>query len=213
MIKSKAFDLNARKYDDWFETHAFEYNIELEAIRALIPESGTGIEIGVGTGRFAKPLGISIGIEPSESMREIALERGINAIAGTAESIPIYDNQYDYALLVTTVCFLESLETAFIEISRILKNSGFIILGFIDKDSVLGKKYEQNKDENVFYKDATFHSAEEITHELTNAGFENFEYIQALLPGDNAQGLSPEIKKDYGEGSFIVLRAQKIISA
>ena len=46
------FNKYAQEYDEWFETHNWVYNSELEAVRKLIPETRTGIEIGVGTGRF-----------------------------------------------------------------------------------------------------------------------------------------------------------------
>lgn len=209
MAKSEIFDKYALEYDQWFEDHKIEYGLELKAIRELLPEKGEGVEIGAGTGRFTQALAISLGIEPSETMRNIASGRGVNIIDGFAESLPINDDYYDYALLVTTVCFLDTLETAFREVYRILKANGFIIIGLIDKDSVLGKRYEENKSESKFYKDARFHSVNEIQKELKDAGFSNFEYTQTLLPGGVDKYSSVEIKQGYGEGSFVVLRAQK----
>lgn len=43
-------------------------------MQELLPMHGSGIEIGVGTGRFALPLGIKQGIEPSRSMTEILVK-------------------------------------------------------------------------------------------------------------------------------------------
>lgn len=209
MAKTKPFDNLALEYDQWFENHQIEYEWELKAIREFLPKDSKGIEIGAGTGRFSKPLGISLGIEPSKAMREIAINRGVNVVSGTAESLPVEDNLYDYAILVTTVCFLDTPEIAFRETFRILKIGGFIIVGLIDKDSKLGRKYEEKKSENKFYKDANFHSIEEIEWDLKKAGFSNIEYVQAILPGDNLHDYEPEIKQGYGEGSFVVLRAQK----
>ncbi len=209
MDKSESFDNYALEYDQWFESHKIEYALELKAIRELLPATGEGVEIGAGTGRFTQALGISLGIEPSEAMRNIASGRGVNIIGGSAESLPINDNFYDYAVLVTTVCFLDTLETAFREVYRILKTNGFIIIGLIDKDSVLGRGYEEKKSVSRFYKEARFHSVDEIQQELKNAGFNNFEYVQTLLPGYVDQYPDAEIKQGYGEGSFVVLRAQK----
>ncbi len=45
---------------------------ELAAVESLWPATGQGLEIGVGTGRFAVPLGIKIGVEPARAMAEIA---------------------------------------------------------------------------------------------------------------------------------------------
>jgi hypothetical protein len=58
-----------------------------------LPKSGTGVEIGVGTGRFAEPLGIRVVIEPSKAMRRMAQKRGIEVIDGVAESLPFDDCQ------------------------------------------------------------------------------------------------------------------------
>jgi SAM-dependent methyltransferase len=209
MVRTAAFDAHAREYDDWFESHQTEYDLELTAIRALLPGSGTGIEIGAGTGRFTKPLGIDTAVEPSGAMRSIALTRGVNAVAGTAESLPVSDQTYQYALLVTTVCFLDSPARAFREVHRILEDGGFIIIGLIDRASTLGRKYEEKKMTSRFYGDATFHTTEEIVGKLKNSGFANFEFVQVLLPGEIGPDSEPVIKSGYGEGSFVVIRAQK----
>jgi SAM-dependent methyltransferase len=209
MKKSEAFDDYALEYDMWFENHEIEYEQELKAIRELLPKEGRGLEIGAGTGRFSQPLGISLGVEPSESMRDIASSRGVNIVKGRAESLPVEGDSYDYALLITTVCFLDTPEIAFREVLRILKPGGYIIVGLIDRNSKLGRKYEDKKSESKFYKEATFHSVEEIQSELKKVGFANIEYVQAILPGDISESLELGVKKGYGEGSFVVLRGQK----
>jgi len=213
MVKTQDFDKNALEYDTWFERHKIEYAQELKAIKEFLPKEGLGVEIGVGTGRFSLPLGISLGVEPSRAMRSIAISRGVNVIDGTAESLPIENGLYDFALLVTADCFLDVPELAFREVYRILKADGFIIVGLIDKNSKLGKKYVENKSKSKFYKNANFHSVEEIRKYLEKAGFGNFEYVQAILPGDIEDCLELEIKQSYGIGSFVVLRAQKLADA
>ncbi|MDX2478127.1 MAG: class I SAM-dependent methyltransferase [Gammaproteobacteria bacterium] len=209
MVELEVFKNFSLEYDKWFENHEVEYALELKAIREYLPKEGDGLEIGAGTGRFTQPLGISLGVEPSEAMRSLALSRGANTVAGTAESLPVVDATYEYAVLVTTVCFLDEPELAFKEVYRVLKAEGLIIVGLIDKDSKLGKKYEEKKNISKFYKNANFHSVVEIQKKLENAGFSNIECIQALLPGDKNENYKPEVKQGYGEGSFVVLRGQK----
>jgi hypothetical protein len=51
----EVFDRYAERYDAWFERHPHHYEAELRALRALMPKLTFGIEIGVGTGRFAVP--------------------------------------------------------------------------------------------------------------------------------------------------------------
>ena len=209
MEKIEAFDNYAQEYDEWYESHRIEYEQELKAVRQLIPVDGKGIEIGAGTGRFTEPLGVSLGVEPSAAMREVASRRGVNIVDGEAEFLPADDSTYDYALFITTVCFLDSPEEAFREVFRILRPGGYIIVGFVDGKSNLGKIYEKKKNISKFYKGATFHTVKEMRDELEKVGFCNVAYIQATLPGDVSEGEDLVVKKGYGEGSFVVIRAQK----
>lgn len=59
-MNTDPFEKYTNDYDAWFEEHPFVYQSELKAVSSLWPSSGRGIEIGVGTGRFAAPLGIKI---------------------------------------------------------------------------------------------------------------------------------------------------------
>ena len=57
-------------------------------------------------------------------MGKIANKKGVNVIEGVAESLPFTDSQFDFVLMVTTICFLEDIETAFNEANRVLKSGG-----------------------------------------------------------------------------------------
>ncbi len=107
----------------------------------MIPTGGYGMEIGVGTGRFAEPLGIKTGVEPSKRMREIAQRRGIQVLYGVAEELPFEDFRFDFVLMVTTVCFVDDIGKALLEAHRVLSDGGFLIIGFIDRNSIMGKIY------------------------------------------------------------------------
>ena len=209
MARTRAFDEDARAYDDWFETHKSLYASELEAIRSLMPGTGRGIEIGVGTGRFAGPLGIKIGIEPSPAMRAIARERGIDAINGVAEKLPVESETFDYALFVTTLCFLESLHQAFSEVFKILKPNGIVVIGFIEKESALGKLYQGRKADSQYYGEASFHTVAEVIRVLELPGFGDLSFSQTLFSEKDEAGGVQVVKAGYGEGSFVVVRAIK----
>lgn len=204
---SPAFDQNALEYDSWFAKHSNLYQSELLALKQAVPPNQTGIEIGVGSGRFAEPLHIKYGVEPSASMAALAKQRGIKVFNAVAEKLPIEDQSYDFATMVTTVCFLNDILKAFSEVHRILKPNGAFIIGLIDRNSEPGKKYEQQKNTNKFYRDAHFHSTEEIAERLSNTGFGNFSYWQTLInPGEN--NIEQPIP-DYGKGSFVIIKSVK----
>jgi len=77
MIEQSPFEEHAKEYDNWFEKNHNTYLSELLLISGLFPASGKGIEIGVGTGRFAQFLKIKEGVDISKKMMEIAEKRGI----------------------------------------------------------------------------------------------------------------------------------------
>ncbi len=209
MPKIEPFERYANKYEDWFENNKFAYESELQAIKEQLPENGEGIEIGVGSGRFAAPLGIKVGVEPSGKMREIAQKRGIEVIDGVAEELPFGDSRFDFVLMVTTLCFLDDIEVGLKEAHRVLKSGGSLIIGFIDANSTLGKLYHQQKNDNVFYREATFYSVEEVVAYLKKAGFKDFNFKQTLFrPLTDIRDIEP-VKEGYGEGSFVVVKATK----
>ncbi|MEO5599904.1 MAG: class I SAM-dependent methyltransferase [Cyclobacteriaceae bacterium] len=203
-----AFDQNTLEYDQWFEKHSAVYQSEILAIQQAIPQNKKGIEIGVGTGRFAGPLNIKFGVEPSENMAKVAEQRGITVYRAFAENLPIDNSSFDFALMVTTVCFLSDIPKAFSEVHRILKPQGKIILAIIDKNSELGRKYEKEKSSNKFYSDAHFHSTEELTTLLQQSCFQNFQYWQTLTNAKETEIEKP--KKSYGQGSFVVIKVNKV---
>lgn len=108
-----AFDQNALEYDQWFDRHSAIYETELLALKKAIPNNIKGIEIGVGTGRFAQALDIEFGVEPSENMAIKAEQRGIEVYRAFAENLPIKNDFFDFALMVSTVCFLSDIPKAF----------------------------------------------------------------------------------------------------
>lgn len=209
MPRIEPFEKYSEKYEDWFEKNKFVYESEVQAIKELFPKVKKSIEIGVGSGKFAVPLGIKIGIDPSPRMRKIAQQRGIEVIDAIAEELPFKDSQFELALMVTSICFVDNLNLAFREIYRILKPGGYLIIGFIDKDSSLGKLYQQHKKKNVFYKIATFYSVKEVVDNLNKVGFKEFNFKQTIFHSLNEIKNVEPAKEGYGEGSFVVVKAMK----
>ena len=76
MARTAPFDAHHERYAQWFEEHRAAYVSELLALRAFVPWEGTGLETGVGTGRFAAPLGVPVGLDPSDAMLARAAARG-----------------------------------------------------------------------------------------------------------------------------------------
>lgn len=209
MAKTGAYDRHADLYDDWFSRNRFAYGSELQAVRLLLPRAGTGVEIGVGTGRFAGKLGIPLGVEPSRSMGKIARGRGISVVGGRAEALPFRSGLFDYALMVTVLCFFDDAEGSLLETHRVLKPSGSLVVAFIDRGSPLGKMYDDRKSETVYYRDATFYSAGEVAELLKRIRFKTLVFRQTIFRDPGSMEEADPVREGYGEGCFVVVKADK----
>jgi len=207
---SDPFEKYAADYDDWFNHHELAYRAELAAIQALLPATGRGLEIGVGTGRFAAPLKIKIGVEPAIAMATIARRRGLQVIQGYAEALPIATASVDFVLMVTVLCFLADPLQALREATRVLRPHGWLIIGLIDPDSPLGRCYEAHKEKSRFFRHARFLRVPQVLHWLASLGYENLTLRQTIFQ-DPAAMVAPEpVRPGFGEGAFVVVAAQKI---
>ena len=203
------FDSYSLEYDKWFDDHPYTFQSELNAIRQFIPGKGRGIEIGVGTGRFASQLGISTGVEPSEEMASLSCSRGIEVYNAYAENLPIEAEQFDFVLITTTICFVTNPVKALKEAHRILKPEGKLILGIIDRETELGKLYETIKDENKFYKKAHFYSTREIIQLLQQNGYIIKGVCQTIFSNPETMITTDPVLDGYGSGAFVVIISLK----
>lgn len=198
------FDNSAKAYDKWFSENPLIFKSEVLALKQFLPKKGLGLEVGVGTGRFAKKLGVKMGVEPSPNMAKLAHKRGIKVIEGLAESLPFTGNKFDFVLFVTTLCFVKYPLKALKEAHRVLKPGGILIVGIIDKDTPLGKKYEKSK--SPFYQFAHFIRGTQLEKWLRRLKFEEIKSCQTLIKKPkNLEIPTP----GHGKGGFAVFSGQK----
>jgi len=203
------FEQHAQEYDQWFDAHGAIYQAEVTALRKFVPTIGLGIEVGVGTGRFAVPLGVRLGIDPSRRMLEIARRRGIQVCQAVGERMPFCDGQFDVVLLVTVICFVDDVPVLLRELSRVLKTGGHLVIGFINRNSELGRSYEERKEVSTFYRDARFYAVEEVAGWVKEVGFNDLRVCQTLFgPPDQLSTGDLDVREGSGEGAFVVLSAR-----
>lgn len=210
MPKTEAFERHAAAYDQWFEDNSEIYQAELQAVRSLLPESlpDATLEIGVGSGRFAAPLGIRLGLEPSPAMAEKARERGIDVVSGVAEALPFADAAFQLVLLITTICFVDDPAQAFREVWRVLRPGGQVIVGLVDSESELGRHYQTRKKKSRFYHEARFFSVAEVLTLMVAAGFQSMALRQTLFP----ESPMYRVEAGSGAGAFVGVRGTRDLS-
>jgi SAM-dependent methyltransferase len=208
MAKSASFEAHHRRYEAWFDRHAAAYVSELLALRPFVPLEGRGLEIGVGSGRFAAPLGVQVGVDPSPAMLAYTAARGVEAFVAAAAQLPFADGSFDFAMVVTTLCFVDSPERMLSETRRVLKPDGRLVIGFIDRASDMGRDYESRKAESVFYRDATFRSADEVAGLLEGGGFSIEAWAQTLTRPIAETADIESLRPGRGHGAFVVVSAR-----
>lgn len=206
---SDLFASSPSRYDRWYDRNPDLYRSELAALRRTEPDFSAGLEVGVGTGRFASPLGLSWGIDPVREMLDLARRRGCRVLQGTGESLPFADGVFQRVLMVTALCFFRDPAQAVVEAFRVLRPGGRLVLGIIDPESELGRTARKRKDPDSFYAAARFISVAEALALLPEAARGGPKIFQALFPEERAGENAPAVERGHGRGAFVVISAAK----
>lgn len=135
---SDFFDKLGRRWDALREG-CFGPGFHLEAFIHLLPAEWTVADLGTGTGYLLPTLGGHfrrvLGVDMSEPMLELARQRlaeaglgNVELLRGELESLPISAGEVDLAVAILMLHHLPSLEAALLEIQRILKPGGRLLL-------------------------------------------------------------------------------------
>ena len=182
---AEVFDFNVKDYDGWFDTLQGKllFNIEVDAVKRLAKRMNHPfLEIGVGTGRFAKKIGIDFGIDPSQKALRLAKRRGIQVKKASGEKLPFKDEFFGCVFILFTLCFVEDPGKVLAEAKRVLKPDGGLIVGLINRESPWGKLYLKKKEEgHPIYKHARFYNVKEVIEMMGIAGMQIEAYSSALL--------------------------------
>jgi SAM-dependent methyltransferase len=172
MIPSRrVFKDHADDYDRWFDEHGDVYTAQVRMLRGVIPDYGLGLEIGIGSGRFAAPFGICCGIDPSRELARMAKQRGIEVVRGEGEHLPYRAGSFDYVLMMTVICFLDDAIAVFHEVNRVLRPGGMLVVGFIEAGGEISRRYQHESSKGRFLRYATFRTAEEVAGFFKDTGF------------------------------------------
>lgn len=172
----------ANSYDDYYNTD-FGKKVDLiekELIKDLISDISRDqmLELGCGTGHwtefFLKEGFELTALDISEPMLELARIKGLNAkfIKGDTVKLPFADESFSVVASITMLEFVQNQDVVLREMYRVLKPSGYLILGCINASSILGK----NKESDEVFKNAKLLTYSELTQKLQLFGNANFGF-------------------------------------
>lgn len=208
------FEKYADEYDQWFDSERGSriFLLELNCLRQILDKKGgKWLEVGVGTGRFAKGLGVDVGVDPSPAVVKKAFERGINALEASGENLPFQAASFDGVLLVCTFCFLDVPRKTLRECRRVLKDNGLLVVGFIPSNSPWGIYHSmRGKRGHTFYSSANFYTSDDIKDMVENSGFRFQKELGCILPTPDESFVGNEMSRQtLRDESFVVLSFNK----
>jgi len=171
------FDNISNIYDDWYETRLGKHVDFVESECAFnlfaIKKGMEILDVGCGTGNFSIKLakkGCKVsGIDLSDKMLTLAREKTEKEnLYIDYYHMNVYDLQFpaqhfDAVFSMATFEFVKDMKKAMIEIFRVCKDKGQIMIGTINRDSKWGELYTSEEfQKNTVFKDARLRSPEDF---------------------------------------------------
>jgi SAM-dependent methyltransferase len=209
-VKNVAYETHALEYIQWYDKYPEVLENELEAIKGMTSEElNNGLEIRTGLNRLSDTFGIKESIDPSFALIEESELNENLGIKKLSKKIPYQDLQFDIVLMTTCISYFFDLNTLFNEVYRILKSDGKLIIGFIEKESLIGQLLKDNQNEQDFYEFATHHSTSKIIAKIKESGFHDFEFFQTFFNVLDESNALETGRFNSSHGSFVVVKVKK----
>ena len=157
---------------------------------------GVGLKWVLGQAGLQVPLGVGYGIDPSCNLLKIAKSRNIEVVLGVGGGhLPYRADSFDYVLMMTVICFLDDVEAVFREVNRVLRPRGMLVVGFIEKDGEIYRRYQHEPIKDRFLRFAAYWTVEEVTQFFRNAGFVQVSVIEktrgfCIMNGQNCETIA-----------------------
>jgi len=214
----RVFDAFIERYDAWFDSPfgRFAFELEKSCIACLCRDlKRPALEIGVGTGRFAEALKIEYGVDISQKALEFAKRRGVLVVRGSGEELPFPNESFGTVFIIVTLCFVERPQRVLEEASRVLVKGGSLVLGLILRESPWARFYMKKAEAgNVFYKNATFFSFDEVRTMLAKSGLTIANVCSTLFqePSEGPLRFEAPRRGYYEEAGFVAIEAKKLVA-
>ncbi|HXF71068.1 MAG TPA: class I SAM-dependent methyltransferase [Actinomycetota bacterium] len=208
MTTARLFERLAERYDAWYEgpVGRVVFPLEVACLRPLLEGlPPPRLEVGVGSGRFARALGVGYGLDPAHAPLLLAAARGVRVVRGVGERLPFRDGAFGAVLVVVTLCFADDPALLLREARRVLRPGGGVVLGDVFAESPWGERYrELGQAGHPFYAAARFLTREELAGALRGAGLRVVRARSTLRqPPTDAPAPEPVVEGDDPAAGFV----------
>ena len=140
------------EYNDWYHTRrgAWIAKAEFDLMMSMMqPPAGRSLlDVGCGTGHFTRRFaqsGLQVtGVDPDKNALAFAKHQSndIDYCEGDAQHLPFKDASFDYCSAVTSLCFIDDVNTALREMWRVSRTG--VVLGLLNRHSLLYYERQQH---------------------------------------------------------------------
>lgn len=207
--------MDARSYDDWYETSRGRWigRTEYRLLRSVLEArpGTTLLDVGCGTGFFTRLFAEddieSVGIDPDPGYVAFARNRKRSRehyLLGDARSLPFRNRSFDFAVAVTSLCFVSEMSLALSEMARVTRHR--FALGLLNRHSILFREKWEKGD----YKGARWDTAGEVRTLISGLATEIDVKSAIFFPSGTfvARTLERVIPQDLLYGGFLVVSAR-----
>lgn len=187
-----------KEYDAWYKTPLGSLcnRLEKEAVFTLFGDRfkicpRLVLDVGCGTGNYTlelaqkdiKAVGIDFSFDMVLFAKTKAETQGLEAnfVVGNAEAMPFKSNVFDGVLGVTALCFISDAETAVVEINRVMKKGGLVILGELNRFSYWALlRRIKGLFKKSSYRGASFFGLKRVQGLLQESGFRDLKWSSCI---------------------------------
>ena len=172
---AEIFDDWPEKYDLWFETpigrliKKYESDLVLEMLR---PEQGERIlDAGCGTGIFtldvlatgARVIGLELSLPMLLRAGRKLEGHPFHTVRGDMTKLPFAEDEFDKAVSVTAIEFIEDAKTAISELFRVTKPGGCVVVATLNSLSPwAARRKKKAKNRHSLFENAFFRSPDQL---------------------------------------------------
>lgn len=204
----------AEEYDQFYRTSSGRAvdTVEKSLISDLLMQvdSREMLELGCGTGHwtaFFSENGFHVtAVDESAAMLERARQKeipNVHWVKADAAHLPFPNQRFELITAITLFEFVEDIDLLFKEIDRLLKPEGFLIAGWLNALSEIGRQ----KENSPTFRHATLYMPEEIKKYLSLFGPAQLHY--GVYYDSNFEMLDEKTDKGDIQPAFIATIVQK----